>query len=44
MELSLIVVCYIGAMHFFTEKKTQKIDQELASLKFNFSYEMEQVK
>ena len=27
----------------FLQKKTQKIDQELASLKFNFSYEMEQV-
>ena len=39
LDSGLLYRCYA----FFYRKKTQKIDQELASLKFNFSYEMEQV-
>ncbi len=39
LDSGLLYRCYA----FFYRKKTQKIDQELASLKFNFSDEMEQV-
>ena len=39
LDCGLLYRCYA----FFYRKKTQKIDQELASLKFNFSDEMEQV-
>ena len=39
LDSGLLYRCYA----FFYREKTQKIDQELASLKFNFSDEMEQV-
>ncbi len=39
LDSGLLYRCYA----FFYRKKTQEIDQELASLKFNFSDEMEQV-
>ena len=39
LDSGLLYRCYA----FLQKKKTQKIDQELASLKFNFSDEMEQV-
>ncbi len=39
LDSGLLYRCYA----FFYRKKTQKIDQELTSLKFNFSDEMEQV-
>tara|TARA_B100000927_G_scaffold58403_2_gene45305 strand:+ start:59977 stop:60618 length:642 start_codon:yes stop_codon:yes gene_type:complete len=39
LDSGLLYRCYA----FFHRKKTQKIDRELASLKFNFSDEIEQV-
>ena len=39
LDSGLLYRCYA----FFYRKKTQKIDQELTSLKFNFSDEMEKV-
>ena len=39
LDSGLLYRCYA----FFYREKTQKIDQELASLKFNFSDEMEQI-
>ena len=39
LDSGLLYRCYA----FFYRKKTQKIDQELASLKFNFSDETEQI-